>query len=496
MKSPNLLTILLSGFMLALSACSTAAAPPEAAPEQIAITLEDCQLSAPGISNRLPAHCGRLAVPENPQDPSGRQIELNLAVVPAVSRSPAPDPLFFLTGGPGQAATESYLLLSFAFDRINQKRDIVLVDQRGTGKSNPLDCPVTEEIVLEPDAELAPFLQNCLDQLDADPRFYTTSIAMQDLDLVRQALGYQQINLYGLSYGTRAALTYIQMFPERVRAAILDGVVPQDELLGPDVAIDAQRALDLILNRCRIEADCRAAFPDLEAQFEALLKDLETQAVTVELLDPVSGELVEQTFEREQFATAVRLLSYAQETVSLLPLLFDTAHERNDYQPLAAQYRIVAGQLNDSISNGMGYSVLCAEDFPFIDPQEAESRAQGTYYGNQEVDALQEICSLWPRGDIPPDFHEPVKVDLPVLLLSGEADPVTPPENAERAAQTLSNSLSLVAPGQGHNVIYRGCLPNLAFDFIETGSLEGLDAACVQSIAAAPFFVNFNGPQP
>lgn len=493
---PTRILVLSFGLLLLLAACSGAPAPTQAARQAATVSLEECQLSAPGLATRLPAQCGHLTVPENPQDPSGRQIELRLAVVPAVSRSPAPDPLFFLTGGPGQAATESYLQLASAFDRINQKREIVLVDQRGTGGSNPLECQALDDAGEESDTAYEQFLKTCLENLKADPRFYTTPIAMQDLDRVREALGYEQINLYGLSYGTRAALTYISLYPEHVRTAILDGVVPQDEVLGPGVAPDAQRALDRLLARCQESPACQAAFPDLAGEFSSLQDDLAGQPVEVELEDPISGELVSQKFDRQQFSTAVRLLSYAQETVSLMPLLFDTAYQRGDFGPLAAQYRIVAGSLRDSISNAMGYSVLCSEDFPFIDLQAAEQLAQGTYYGDQEIQNLKKICSIWPAGEIPADFHEPVRSDLPVLLLSGENDPVTPPENAERAAQTLSNSLSLVAGGQGHNVIYRGCLPNLAFDFIEAGSLDGLDASCVQQIVASPFFINFNGPQP
>ena len=482
--------------LVILPACSSTPAQTEQAPLAAAIPLRDCQLSAPGIATRMPARCGKLSVPENPQEPTGRQIELNLAVIPAVSRSPASDPLFFLTGGPGQAATESYLQLSFAFGRINQKRDIVLVDQRGTGASNPLECSALDEPETESSSDTEQFLKSCLERLDADPRFYTTSIAMQDLDQVRAALGYQQVNLYGLSYGTRAALTYIQMYPEHVRAAILDGVVPQDEPLGPDVAPDAQRALDKIVARCQRSADCRAAFPDLADKFQSLQADLSAQPISVKLVDPVSGELVEQTFDQQQFASVVRLLSYAQETVALMPLLLDTAYQRGDFSPMVAQYRIVAGQLRDSISNGMGYSVLCSEDFPIIDLRAAEQRGQGTYYGDQEIQQLQQICSIWPAGQIPENFHDPVRADLPVLLLSGEDDPVTPPENAAHAAETLSNSLTLVAAGQGHNVIYRGCLPNIAYDFIDAGSLTNLDTSCVQEIAPAPFFTNFSGPQP
>ena len=495
-QHPLRLLIPVFALLVIFSACSSTPAQTEPAAQAAAIALQDCQLSAPGIATRMPARCGKLSVPENPQDPTGRQIVLNLAVITAVSRSPAPDPLFFLTGGPGQAATESYLQLSFAFDRINQKRDIVLVDQRGTGSSNPLECAGLDEPEADSASDMGPFLKTCLEKLDADPRFYTTSIAMQDLDRVREALGYQQVNLYGVSYGTRAALTYIRMYPERVRAAILDGVVPQDEPLGPDVAPDAQRALDKIVARCQENADCRAAFPDLANKFQSLQADISGESINVKLVDPVSGKQVDQSFDKQQFATAVRLLSYAQETVALMPLLFDTAYERGDYGPMAAQYRIVAGQLNDSISNAMGYSVLCSEDYPFIDLQTADQLAQGTYYGDQEIQLLQEICSIWPAGEIPENFHDPVQADLPVLLLSGEDDPVTPPENAEHTAETLPNSLSLVAAGQGHNVIFRGCLPNVSYDFVETGSVAGLDTSCVQAITPAPFFTNFNGPQP
>jgi len=495
-RSAYQLLIPLAGLLFGLAACGTAPVRDELTYHEGEIILEDCQLSAPGLATRQAARCGKLTVLENPLDSTSRQIELNLAVIPAVSRSPAPDPLFFLTGGPGQAATESYLPLSSVFDRINQKRDIVLVDQRGTGKSHPLECQALDGSQVEGDTQVRQFLNACLESLDADPRFYTTTIAMQDLDHVREALGYQQIDLYGLSYGTRAALTYIRMFPQRVRTAILDGVVPQDEPLGPDVAPDAQRALNIILARCKEDPGCQAAFPDLANQFSSLLSDINRQPVDVQIMDPVNGELVNNTFEKSKLATAIRLLSYTPETVAIMPLLINTAYERGDYGPLAAQYLIVSGSLSDSISNAMSYSVVCSEDYPFIDLEMAEQQAQGSYYGDQEIQNLKEICSVWPAGDIPAGFHDPVQTDLPVLLLSGEADPVTPPENAERVARSLPNSLSLVAAGQGHNVIFRGCLPNLAYEFIEADSLDDLDTTCVQAIAPSPFFVNFNGPQP
>ena len=462
------------------------------------ITFEECQLSAPGLSVRLPAECGKLAVYEDRAANSGRQIELNIARIPAVSRNPAPDPLFFLTGGPGQAATESYLQLSTAFDSINQKREIILVDQRGTGQSNPLDCPEVEQesdLPSESGQEVAR-LKECLGKLDANPALYTTWIAMQDLDQVRAALGYEEINIYGLSYGTRAALTYLKQFPEHVRTVILDGVVPQDEPLGLDVARDAQRALDLILTRCEKEAACSKAFLGVRGEFSALLDRLKSSPVDVSLNHPSTGEPVTISFTAEKMASAIRLLTYAQETVALLPLIIHTAASDNDFRLLAAQYLIVSSQIGGSISEGMNFSVLCAEDFPFITPEAAEQANANTYLDNLQTQGLADICAFWPRGDTPADFKQPVQSDVPVLILSGEVDPVTPPENGMQIAKTLPNSLNLVAAGQGHNVIYRGCLPRVAKDFVESGSVQGLDTACVQNIRPMPYFVNFSGPMP
>ena len=486
------LSAILLAFALLLSAC---AAPPGPVPVVPLIALHDCQLSSPGFPINLAARCGRLAVYENRQSVTGRQIELYVAVVPAISRSPAPDPLFFLTGGPGQAATESYVQLAGAFKRVHQKRDIVLVDQRGTGRSNPLRCPETpgEQSSASGTRRQA---AECAAALDADLTQYTTPIAMQDLDQVRQALGYEQINLYGLSYGTRAVQVYMKLFPERVRAVVLDGVVPLDEPLGQEVARDAQRALDLIFERCRKDAACGQAFPELETQFEALIARLEGSPVTVTLPEPSSGEQVTIEFTAAELATAVRLLSYAPETSALLPMLIDSAESHSDFSLLAAQYLVVAGQLSDSIVQGMGFSVLCAEDQPFIDLKAASQANQGTYIGNLQTDELAEICAVWPRGDLPADLRQPVQSTIPVLLLSGEADPVTPPANAGQVAGHLPNSLHIIAPGMGHNVVFRGCLPRLLTAFIEAGSPDGLDPSCAQAIQPLPFFLNPSGPVP
>ena len=456
------------------------------------VALQDCQLSAPGMTSRHAAQCGTLTVFEDRSARSGRQIDLRIAVLPATGNTVAPDPLFLLAGGPGRAATEAFLPVLSAFERINRTRDIVLIDQRGTGKSHLLRCPQehTDPAAL-PDEQLAVELKTCLSQLDADPRLYTTSIAMDDLDQVRSALGYSKINLYGASYGTRAALTYLRQHPANVRTVILDGVVPQDGALGPSAARDAPR-LDLIWNRCEAEPACRAAFPNIRTEFETLLATLERQPVQVTVAHPVTGAPTRVTLTRRQAASTARLLSYSSENAALLPLLVHAAQGAGDYSRLAAQYLIFSDDLDQRIGDGAYWSIACAEDAAFL-LQEAGSPKALTYLDDVTAD-FRRVCATWPRGPVSADFRQPVTSETPVLLLSGEADPVTPPANGDQAARTLSNSLHLVAPGQGHTVIFRGCIPKIAAAFVERGTVKGLESDCVKHIQPAPFFVSFAGP--
>jgi pimeloyl-ACP methyl ester carboxylesterase len=458
------------------------------------IDLSACSLIEVGGQSQMDAKCGNLSVFENRTSEAGRKIDLYIMVLPAINRSADPDPLFFIPGGPGEAAVESFASISSAFKRINQKRDIVLVDQRGTGKSNPLQCQIGENLdsSTTQELELKGELEKCLAQLDADPRYYTTAIAMDDLDEVRQALGYEKINLYGGSYGTRAALAYMRQYPQHVRAVILDGVAPPNWTLGPDVSRNAQRALDKIFTRCAQDRSCKKAFPDAPAEFNALLRNLSQKPIQSSFPDPISGEAYTLTVTADYFSNTIFNMSYAPETAALLPLLIDNAFRRDNLDLIAAQGLATAELVSSSISQGMRFSILCAEDVPFYKPD----TSQPGYMGDSFVKTFQEICSIWPRGEIPINFKDPVSSNAPVLILSGEADPVTPPENGALAAQTLPNSLQIITPGLGHINIYRGCVTDIATTFIDTANVKDLSTTCVQEIIPMPFFTSFAGPQP
>jgi pimeloyl-ACP methyl ester carboxylesterase len=219
--------------------------------------------------------------------------------------------------------------------------------------------------------------------------------------------------------------------------------------------------------------------------------------VPVTLRHPRTGGTEEISFSREMAAYAIRLLSYSQETASLVPLLLSSA-ARSDLEPLAAQFLIVTSRVGESMAEGMGISVVCSEDFPFFEEGTITERNRDTYLGAAQTDSLRLVCPLWPRGDVPGDFKSPAQSTAPVLLLSGEADPVTPPENGELTAAQIGPkaALHLVARGQGHIVIHRGCIPHLAAEFVERGSFESLDTRCVEEIAPQPFFLSYSGPAP
>lgn len=426
-------------------------------------------------------------------------LSLHVAVVPAMRLQPAADPLFILSGGPGQAASDYYLSIGPAFARIRRDRDIVLVDQRGTGRSNRLDCRLPEgaELARLDAPRLRAALRACLATLPGDPRQYTTSIAVRDLEEVRAALGYQRINLYGVSYGTRVAQHYLRRHPQRVRTVILDGVVPPQLALGPQAPLDAQRALDAVFARCSASEPCRQAFPQIARTFVDLREQLERQPLTLSVPDPLDAQQTTISFGASELAAAVRLLSYVDETTSILPLLIHEAQVRRRPEALAAQYLIIKREVEAQIASGMHYSVVCSEDAPRWQDRPLDMAAlERTYMGTAYVSALGTICAEWPRGPVDEDFHEPLRSDVPVLVLSGGNDPVTPERYGRQIMTGLRHARHLVLTGQGHGQIAIGCVPRLAARFIAAGSAAALDVSCIETISPAPFMLSSTATAP
>jgi pimeloyl-ACP methyl ester carboxylesterase len=461
-----------------------------------ALEMSDCRIEHPTGQAIVRARCGTLAVPLDPDEPDGATLALRVARVPALNRRDNPVALTILAGGPGQAATDFYAAYRPAFERVREQMDIVLVDQRGTGQSHRLGCPVPEQSLGDVwSVELTQSLtRECLAKLDVDSRYFTTSVAVRDLDLVREALGYQQFSVYGVSYGTRVAQHYLRRFPERTHSAILDGVVPVDLPLGPDIAPQAQRALDLALGRCAEDAGCSDAYPHVRRDFRNLSETLKSAPVSVTLADPLTAVTVDVNLGYLDLAGAVRLLSYSPQTVALLPLFINQAAQGN-YQPITAQALALTQSMVDALAFGMHNSVICAEDVPFIADADLDG-LDATYLGTLLVDSMRAVCEIWPRGVIDDDFKTPFASAVPVLVMSGEADPITPPAYGERATAYLGNARHLVGPGQGHGQAGVGCVPRLMGQFVSERSLENLDLECIDVQGPEPFFTSFNGPQP
>jgi pimeloyl-ACP methyl ester carboxylesterase len=486
------------GFRLCLALCMCVASPESRAAAADGLPLHECRLEHPLRLASVAARCGVLTVPEDRANPGGPGIDLSIAIVPALNRRSAAPPLFLLAGGPGQGATAMYVSYAAAFARVNRNHGIVLVDQRGTGRSAPLNCDYPEDWQAAGDMlpELRRATLACLQKYGERVRFYTTSAAVADLAAVREALKLPAIDLYAVSYGTRVAELYMRRFPASVHAAILDGVTFPEQAIGPATPLDGQRALDLIVARCARSADCAAAYPKLGQELDDLRLQFGAQKSPITIDDPNGGLPLKIEFNRNMLNASLRFLSYSSTQASLLPALLHRA-AGGSLAPLAAQAVMTARQAADQIASGMQNTVICSEDVPYFAAAGVDRAAIAqTYQGADQLDALLEICKLWPRGPVEADLHSPLISDIPTLLLSGEADPVTPPADAERAARRLARHRHLILSGEGHGQVNTGCVPKLMAEFLDTAAPARLDASCLEGHTPAPFFVSMAGPAP
>jgi pimeloyl-ACP methyl ester carboxylesterase len=439
------------------------------------------------------AFCGQYSVFENRQTKTGRQIPLKIVVAPALQRNPRPDPLFIFEGGPGGGAATLAEYHLPIFHRFQLDRDIVFIDQRGTGDSNPLNCEPEdrdEEDFSKVDDYPVERLRTCLAGLKADARLYTTAIAMDDIDDVRRYLGYGAINLWGGSYGTRAALVYLKRHEDSVRSVVLDAVAPPDMRLPLFMARDGQRALDLMIADCAKDAACNKEFPNLRESTNTLFAHAAAKP-HIHFTHPRTGESAEITISQRLVAFVIFNALYDPTVTSLLPRLIDDA-ARGNYQGLLA-LAFSRDLPKGAMSEGMFLSVVCSEDMPHIHADDVTREAQGRFLGTAFFDTRMKPCEFWPKGEVSEDFYQPVVSAKPVLILSGADDPITPPSWGEHVAQSLTNARHIIVPGAGHGSTPHGCVPQLIGAFLDQASVKNLDAACVQSQHRPPFFVGYTG---
>ena len=475
--------------------------------------LSPCRL--PGSETEL--LCGTLrrplaaAEPASPSPPDSPQIDIHFAVLPAIARNKRPDPVFFFAGGPGQSALRLVGPIGQLLKRLQNRRDIVFIDQRGTGRSAPLSCPeLARSTPLSESLQhsrFGPYLAQCLADLQTRPhgdlRKYTTTQAMQDADAVREVLGAQQINVIGGSYGTRAGLEYMRQFPARVRRAILDGVVPPDVRLPQALGLDAYAALSSWIRACEQDADCNARHPALGPKAQALLSSLPKE---ITVTHPHTGHAERLTLQPDQLMALLHGPLYAPALASALPLALAQASEGR-FEALFGLSSALDGGDSTRLALGMHFAVICSEDLPAAatpQPTNAAANAAASAAANAATERLavefaerfaqqyQEICAHVPRGDVPSAFYSVPPAPAPTLLFSGGLDPVTPTRHGDRVARALGEKARhIVVPNAGHGVLALPCIPDVLYRFIDAESQRHaltVDASCATAIPRPPLY--------
>ena len=440
-----------------------------------------------GLSEQM--QCGSILVAENYAKPDGRQIQIHYVVMPAIKPSDKTDALLAIAGGPGQSAIENAQGFDRMLTKVRQTDDVILIDQRGTGQSNQLQCIgdgfESALAVNESDFDTQVETKKCLETLDADVSQYGSLNALKDFEAVRQHLGYLKLHLYGVSYGTRMAQLYMRHYPEHLATVTLDGVVPmQQSVLAIGNAI--ARAFDLLIEDCANNVLCHSQFPELRADLEKVDAEL-TQAPRVsQVPDPLTGELTQLTLTRSKFKGALRMALYSPSTRSLIPHAIHQAAKGN-FQPITGLYAL--GIDNAGIAMGMHASVVCGEDWQRLTP-ELRAKTSESYFGKEMLKTFAESCNVWNMPAVDADFADPIASDIPTLLLSGELDPATPPSWGELAMEKLTNAKHFIAPYATHGVAYQSCGNDLIAQLVEQGSVDDLDGECLNEDIRRNFYLN------
>jgi pimeloyl-ACP methyl ester carboxylesterase len=447
----------------------------------------DCHL--PGAEETL--RCHAIAVPLDPRQPGAQQLQLHVTVAPALRQVAGADPLFVLAGGPGEAGSDVVGALATMFQRVRATRDIVFIDQRGTGLSGKLRCAGNDIDEAAGTAGMMAAFAQCMKTLGKPLGPYTTANAAHDIERVRLALGYGKVNVFGGSYGTRLGQSYARSYPGSVRALILDGVADPGQVI-PAGARAAQQALDGVFQRCARDRACANAFPDLKARFDALLARVDSGAVKLDFAHPRTGARTRLPLTNMRFVSTIHASLYAPRDSQRLPYMIDSAYAGN-WGPFIA--RAFAG--SDLSPEGylalpLYLAVVCAEDMPRLAPAQRDFDERGSFMRGYAA----RVAALCPLSGVAAAAATPATpIGAPALLLSGALDPVTPPERAASAARAMPKSQHLVVAHAGHGVSQLGCAPRLLREFLDQPA-RPLEASCLGEIAPAPFQLGPAGPHP
>jgi pimeloyl-ACP methyl ester carboxylesterase len=466
------------------------ASPGLASPE-----LKDCKV--PGFAGQ--ARCGAVQVWENREAKKGRQIGISFSLIPATGAPKTKQALIFFSGGPGEASTESAAGIAAQLARIRDERDLLFVDLRGTGRSNKLPCEAGKAGDLQSylkEFYTADEVARCARTLSAraDLTQYHSASAVDDVDDVRAALGYDKLDLFGISYGTRAALEYVRRHPEHVRSVIMHGSAPNDTRYPLTVPRDAQLAIDGVFADCAKDPGCHGTFPDPAGDLAASLRRFGSGPVRTPVLNPKTSEMSTVLLARDRYTEALRALMYDAGGSSLIPALVHRAAQ-GDFGPAAEEELAWRMGIDEGLARGFHLAVTCSEDVDFIDLAEAEEIAKPTFMSAFRSRDQKAACAVWPHHEFDESILAPVKSDVPLLIMNGALDPATAGYHAERLLKGFPNGRLVVIPSAGHSadglVGTQPCYDDLLMQFIRTADAKGLDAACISAIHRGPFPLSF-----
>ncbi|MBZ9611446.1 alpha/beta fold hydrolase [Rheinheimera maricola] len=484
---------LIAATALLMPLAASAQQPKLVTPQQAKPTLSPCY--AQNLTDRM--LCGSIRRPLDAAAPSqDAGIDIHFAVLPAINPLHQQEAVVAFAGGPGQSAFDAAATFAHILRYARESRDILLVDQRGTGKSGLLQCDgldLTSQFALDENSvDITKMTRKetelCRDKLQVDLNHYTTVAAAGDFEAVRLALGYQKLHLYGGSYGTRMAQEYMRQYPSAVLTATLDGVVPFNQSFGAmGAASDA--SLEAVYAYCDASPECQQQFPAARAQLQQLQQTLTAQTINTKVRHPRTFELIELNLTRAKLQQALRFALYRNSTRAMLPLVVDQA-STGDYSALTGL--MLAQDIAADLSVGVNFAVVCGEDRPFWTAQSQAEFAQ-SYLGQSWLQGAETSCNVWQVTPVAADYTAPLQTDTPVLLLSGGLDPVTPPGWAELAMAKMRNARHLVAPHATHIVASQTCAPKLISQFINQQSTAELDERCLQQELRQAFLTNANG---
>jgi pimeloyl-ACP methyl ester carboxylesterase len=459
---------------------------PATAQQVGSLKMSECPGSARGQ-----AECGTLTVWENREAKSGRTLDLFFLILPPTDPDPAPDPIYILTGGPGSAATRS--ADNWAQSNERKRRPILFMDQRGTGRSNVLNCWQPDDAPI--DVYLGPLfvadhVATCREELKnkADLTQYTSPYSLADVEDLRAALGHEKINLIGSSYGTRAALVYLRQYESRVRSIVLQASMAMSQIMPDGMAVDAEAAVRGVLADCLASADCAAKYPNVEQDYRTAVERAR-RPVPVTITDPRGGDPVETTLQPQGFGEALRAMMYGPAPARDIPRLLHVAATEGDYSGFAQFAANRSYGLARGLATGMYLSITCAEDIPFANEYREYEMGQATFLADARARSHFDACRRWATGSVPDDFHASVESDVPVLVLNGQHDPVTPPKWGAETANHLPNSFHIVVPHGGHGwggLKNANCVSRIQESFINRPQRRP-DTQCLATIARQPF---------